>query len=218
MRDHRPDPESPGPACQPHGPSDPSVSRSGGVVDIASTRTLASVARDSWSTARVIGGGREASGQQVDPAGHRTQSRSPKRAGQIRGPSDTSTSRPGVLVDTAGTRTRSGISQESWWTPRFHGPKQESFVSLVDPAGHRTQAESCGRAVRHRSPWSKAPGHPGHLFEPAGPQAWARDSRAAGRQCGPSTGARVARDGWATPQDIGGVGKSPGRAGRPHGP
>ena len=41
IRDNGPDPESHKPACQPHGPSDPSVSRSGGVVDITSTRTLA---------------------------------------------------------------------------------------------------------------------------------------------------------------------------------
>ena len=41
MRDYGPDPELLGTACQPHRPSEPRESRTGGVVDIAGTRTLA---------------------------------------------------------------------------------------------------------------------------------------------------------------------------------
>ena len=59
-----------------------------------------------WSNPRGIGAGRETS----------------ETAGQHRGPSDTSPSHPGELIDPAGPRTCSRVARESWSTPQALGP------------------------------------------------------------------------------------------------
>ncbi|RKM63574.1 hypothetical protein C0984_19375, partial [Clostridioides difficile] len=79
---------------------------------------------------------------------------------------------------------------------------------------------SPGRAGQPRRHWNTAPGRPGHLVEPAGPQAWARVSReswstmwaidrSASRlgmlvnPAGPRNRALVARESWWTTRDLG---------------
>ena len=61
----------------------------------------------------------------IEPVGTRTRARIAGTVGQTRGNSDYGTSRPGQLVDTAGSLIQARIIQDSWGTPRDfgHGPE-----------------------------------------------------------------------------------------------
>ena len=72
-------------------------------------RTLTGVTWDSWSTLWALRPGPE----------------SRRRADRPRGLSEPGTSCPGVLVDTAGPRTRARVSRVCWSTPQDLGPKRE---------------------------------------------------------------------------------------------
>ena len=65
-----------------------------------------------------------------------------------------SSSRPGVLVDTAGPRNRARVTRESWWTPCALGE----------------ECESPGRAGRLRGLKEPGASRPGELVDTAGPR------------------------------------------------
>ena len=121
-------------------------------------------------------------------------------------------------MDTAGPRNRARVTRESWWTP----------CSLGE------ECESPGRAGRPRGLTETGASRPRQLFDTAGTgtrpkvgrDIWStpQDLRLgpespgrASRQCGPSTGARVARECCRTPRALGEDCESLRRAGRPRG-
>ena len=144
-------------------------------------RTCDRVSQENWST----------------PWGLIHGAESPGTASQNRGPSDTSVSRPGQLVDAGGPWTRARGARGSCLTlqdlelvpesperaGRPRGPLDPSLCcpgQLVNPAGLRTQ---------DRIPQESrlTPGHsdtttrrPGQLVEPAGRRTMARGARAIG--------------------------------------
>ena len=118
----RPKPESPGGTGENRGPSDPSGSCPGVLVDPVGPRNRARVARESWWTPCALGEecespgragrlrglkepGASRPGELVDPAGPRNRAREGWTAGQPRGPSDPGPSRTGLMVDLAGLWT-----------------------------------------------------------------------------------------------------------------
>ena len=119
-----PGPESPWPAGQPRGLSDPSVSVRGQVVDTEGTRTRAQFVRDIRFTQRGIGHGPE----------------SPMRPGQSRRSLDPGPSRQDIGSTLWAHRSK---RESSWTLCRHHGPSNQGpsrAAHLVDPAGHRALA------------------------------------------------------------------------------
>ena len=162
----------------------PERKSSGTLVDITGHRTRPRVAWESCSTPQALEHGpryhetcgracgpselgASPPGQLVDSAGHRTQPRLPGRAGQPRGPSDTSASRllrfcrtsdlglsrPGRLVDTAVPATRAEFAWESW--------------SISRALGHRPKLTWI--SGRPRVPSDQGPSHLGQLVDSAVP-------------------------------------------------
>ena len=120
-----PGPESPGTAGQPRGPWDSTASRARQLVDPAGFQTRTRGPRNYWSTPRGLGDSPQL----------------PRRDGLPHGPTDTGPSRPGRLFDnavrltrvgvardnwlTTGTRTLTGVTWDSWSTPRPLGMECE---------------------------------------------------------------------------------------------
>ena len=150
-----PEPESPGKAGLPHGPSDLSASCPVQLVDIAGLRHgpetpgRAVRHRRHWNTAP--GPTRHV----VEPAGHRSLARVLQDSWstlQAIGPKPDC---PGELVNPVDPRNRARVAKECWSTPRPLGPEREApgrvgltcgssdpspsrTGRLVDPVEHRT--------------------------------------------------------------------------------
>ena len=135
-------------------------------------------------------------GQVVDSVGKKNRTRVTREFLSNGGPSDPSASCPGNLA-TPRHSAQARVTWGNWSTPWAHGPTRESP----------------GRACRPRGPSDRGPSRPGELVNRAGtgarPQVgrdiWSslqalrhgpESPRRAGRQCGPSTGARVAWECW----------------------
>jgi len=135
-------------------------------------------------------------GQVVDSVGKKNRTRVTREFLSNGGPSDPSASCPGNLA-TPRHSAQARVTWGNWSTPWAHGPTHESP----------------GRTCRPRGPSDRGPSRPGELVNPAGtgtrpqvgrdiwssPQALRHgpeSPRRAGRQCGPSTGARVAWECW----------------------
>ena len=228
-------PESPGTACRPRRPSDPSASGPGQQVDPTGPRALAGVAQDRRSTSRALRNKPETSGT----------------AGRWWGPTDPSAKRPGKLFDTAGPRAQSGVTRDSWWSPRALGngpespkrarrPRVPSDPSAIHPgemskpkprpldAGPSAPGQlvdtACSRTRARitRGSWA-TPWALGHGPESPGPPGGHREASGTvpshpGRLVDtavPLTRAQVTRDSWSTQRDIGHGPESPGTAGRP---
>ena len=118
-------PKSPGTAGQPRGPWDSTASRARQLVDPAGFQTRTRGPRNYWSTPRGLG---------YSP-------QLPRRDGLPHGPTDTGPCRPRRLFDnavrltrvgvardnwlTTGTRTLTGVTWDSWSTPRPLGMECE---------------------------------------------------------------------------------------------
>ena len=138
----------------------------------------------------------------VDPAGHWAQARSPRGAGQPCGPSERSTSRQGVLVDTAGPRTRARVAQEIWRSREHSAQARVAWGNWSTPWSLGPVRESPGRACRPRGPSDRGPSRLGELVNPAGT----------------ATRPQVSRDIWSSLQALRHGPESPGRAGGQCGP
>ena len=106
----------------------------------------------------------------VEHMGPRTRARVAQASYRPRGHSDPDPSRPGQLVDPAGTWTRARVAQDCWWTPEAHGPWHKSP----------------GIAGRHHVPTGTGPILPGLLIDPVGTWTRARVAGTAGQTRGPS--------------------------------
>ena len=95
-------------------------------------------------------------GPLVDPAGHWAQARSPGGAGQPCGPSERSTSRQGVLVDTAGPRTRARVAQEIWRSREHSVQARVAWGNWSTTWALGPAHKSPGRACRPRRPSDQA--------------------------------------------------------------
>ena len=130
-----PEPESPGKAGLPHGPSDLSASCPVQLVDIAGLRHgpetpgRAVRHRRHWNTAP------EPTRHVVEPAGYRSRARvlwDSWSTVQAIGPKPDC---PGELVKPAGPRTRARVAKECLSTPRAFGPACEWPGSACRPRG-----------------------------------------------------------------------------------
>ena len=98
---------------------------------------------------------------------------------------------PVELVEAAGLRNRSRVTQGSWTTPRElrhgtesprragrpHGPSEpiaSRWYSWSNPRAFELEPESPRRGGRHHGPSDLGGGEPGQLVDPAGPRAQAR--------------------------------------------
>ena len=168
-------------------------------------------------------------------------------AGRPRECSDPSTSRPGMmfdtacppsgpgqLVDTTGPRTQARVTRDSCLTPQALGTGPSCPRKLVDPAGPRTRAQvikDIGTTFRALGHERESPGnagqprvysHPsvsrqGPLVESAGPRTRDRVTRRAGRLRGTSGKARFFQDACSTPRALRPGPKSPRTADPPSG-
>ena len=151
---------------------DTCASRPGELVNTTGTKTRARIKPESWST----------------PRAHVHGPKSPGRAGRHCGPSDTSASYPGQLVDPTcpGTWTLAHVAQERLLTLQEVRP---------DP-------ESPRRGGRPHEPLDQIMSRAGQLVDTSRTR----------------TLVRVVRESWSTPRDLGHGPESPGTADRHRGP
>ena len=100
------------------------------------------------------------------------------------------------------------------------GPSDSSASypgQLVNTDGHRTRAQSPGRAGRPHGPSGAGLNSQGQLVEPAGHRTQSRVPGTAAGTCSHRTQARFTREYWSTPQALGHKRESPKTAGRTQG-
>ena len=111
-------------------------------------------------------------------------------------------SHPDCLVNHAGNRARARVPRDRWYTPGTLGHWPESLRTPVRQHGTSYQGWSRpGQLVDH-GPSDPDWRHLGQLFDPAGPQTWAR----------------VTQESWSTPLALGHGHELPGGTGRHRGP
>ena len=114
----------------------------------------------------------------------------PKTSGPPRRPSDLSASRLGLLVESLGPWTQTGVARDRWSTPGAFGPSASPLGQLFDTAAPSTVQSRPGcwlkpwafgsrpewpeTAGRHRVPSDPTLSHPGKLVNTVGPRARAR--------------------------------------------
>ena len=123
---------------------------------------------------------------------------SPRTTGQHHGATESSVIHPGELVETAGLRTQARVARESSSTPWTLGP---------GPEMHR-------RAGRPHGPSDLNARCPAHLVAPKGPGNRARVTGQMVDPMGTRAQARVPKESWSTPRDIGHEPEEPGTANR----
>lgn len=144
-------------AGQTHGPSDPSGSHQGQLVDPAGPLAWARVTQESRSTPRALRPGQESPRTAGRPWDLGPELESPGRVGRHCGTSGTVPSRRGQLVDPRGPRTKSRVARDSGSTP---GPSGTVLVAR----------KSCG----HRRPSRTGLSRLGQLVDNAGPPTRSR--------------------------------------------
>ena len=115
--------EWPGRAGRPHRPSEPGQSPLEQLIDPLGPNRGAGVARDIWLTRGVSSTLRAL----------RTGPEWPKTSVRPRGPSDTSSSHPGRLLDITGNLAWARVARESWSTPQSFRHRPESPGTLGGP-------------------------------------------------------------------------------------
>ena len=123
-------------------------------------------------------------------------------AGQPRSAPGMGPSRPGELVDHAGTWTWAQGARDGWSTPGALDRVRVTLESWWTPRELRPGPKSPGTAGRASETWDKGPSAPGQLVEPAA--HWTR--------------ARVTWESWSTPRALRPWSQSPRTAGRHRGP
>ena len=211
-------------------PSDPGPSRAGELFDPAGTGARPQVARDIWLSPQDLRHGPESPGQLVDNAGHRPERESPGSAGGHRGPSDTSASRPGELVDIGGPRTLARDKRERFSTPRVirTGRKSSGTAGRPrrahDPSESRPECcsstqdlgpgtETPGVASQHCGPRYTGPSRPGVLVDPAGPRPQPESPGRTGPPHGPTDPSASRSGELVVPAGTGTRPRSPGTSG-----
>ena len=179
--------ESPGLSGRSSVYSDPVPSGPGQLVDTASPRTQAQVARECWSTRGPSDSTASNARLLVEPAGFQTRTRGPQNYwstppglgyspqlprtdGLPHGPSDTGPSRPGRLVDNTVRLTRVGVTRDNWSTTGTRTRTGVFWDSWSIPRAFRHGPES--RRTADQPHWLSEPGTscPGVLVDTAGPR------------------------------------------------
>ena len=193
--------------------------RPGDLVDLAGHWTLDRIARNSWSTPRGSGDGRESS----------------RTACRTRSPLDPSASRPGELVHTRaigtqpelpGTAVQHREHGRGHDSPRTAGrhrrhsdPSTRRPGELVDPAGPPHPSESSLEELVHTAgPRTRAQVPQDSWSSPRDLRHGPELSGTAGRRRGLRTRVRDAQMCWSTPRAFGPWPGTSGTVGRHHGP
>ena len=178
------------------------------------------------------------SGPLFKPRCPRKKRKSPRPAVRHHGTSGLGPSCLGLLVDTAGLRTRTGVGRDSRSTPQAFEPWPEAPRRAGRPRGHSdiwlmlwvlgpgqvspgTASPNCGPcgtgqvtpdASRHHGLSDQGPSHPGQMVDsgPSNPNPSGPGELVF--TPGPNARARVTWKSWSTPRAFGPGPQSPGRA------